>query len=143
MVYNRKPKNIPNVEFCSLDYLLKNSDIVSLHIPLTYETKNLISKEKIDLLKKTAIIVNTARGPIVDYHALTDALKNEQISGAAIDVYEKEPPLDKSHPLFEAPNLILLPHIGYATEEAIELRGKIVVKNIHQWLNGNPQNVMN
>jgi len=131
------------VEFCSLDYLLKNSDIVSLHIPLTDETKNWISKEKIDLLKKTAIIVNTARGPIVDYHALTDALKNEQISGAAIDVYEKEPPLDKSHPLFEAPNLILLPHIGYATEEAIELRGKIVVKNIHQWLNGNPQNVMN
>lgn len=142
LVYSRSTKDIPNVEFSNLDYLLKNSDIISLHVPLTQETKHLIGGSEIKLLKKTAIIINTARGPVIDYHALAEALKNNHIAGAAIDVYEKEPPLDKDHILFNAPNTILLPHIGYATEEAIKLRGQIVIENINRWLEGNPQNVM-
>lgn len=141
LAYNRSSKNIPNVEFSNLDYLLKNSDIVSLHVPLTKETKHLIGESEIKLLKKSAIIINTARGPVIDYHALTNALKNKDIAGAALDVYEKEPPLDKSHILFNAPNTILLPHIGYATEEAIKLRGQIVIENIEKWLAGKPQNI--
>ncbi len=143
LVYNRTSKNIPNVEFSSLEYLLKQSDIISLHVPLTEETRGLINKEKLSLIKSEAILINTARGPIVDYDALTEALISNKISGAAIDVYETEPPLEKNHPLFNAPNTILLPHIGYATKEAIELRGKIVVQNILTWLAGNPQNIMN
>lgn len=143
IAYNRSCKSFPNVEFVELDYLLKESDIVSLHIPLTSETRCLLETEKLQLLKSTSILINTARGAIVDYSALSDLLKRNLIAGAAIDVYEKEPPLDKSHPLFEAPNTILLPHIGYATNEAIELRGNIVIENINQWLKGNPQNVMN
>lgn len=143
LVYSRSTKDIPNVEFSNLDYLLKNSDIISLHVPLKQETKHLIGESEIKLLKKSAIIINTARGPVIDYHALAEALKNNHIAGAALDVYEKEPPLDKDHPLFNAPNTILLPHIGYATEEAIKLRGQIVIENINRWLEGNPQNVMN
>lgn len=102
----------------------------------------LLIKKKFRLVKSSAILINTARGPVVDYNALSASLKDAQIAGAAIDVYEKEPPLDKDHPLFEAPNTILLPHIGYATQEAIRLRGKIVIDNIIGWLNSNPQNVM-
>jgi D-3-phosphoglycerate dehydrogenase len=143
LAYNRSTKNIPNVEFCNLDYLLEKSDIISLHIPLSKETKNLINAEKLKRVKPSAILINTARGPIVDYNALTAALQNNKIAGAAIDVYEKEPPLEENHPLFKAPNVILLPHIGYATKEAIELRGRIVVENIYKWFEGNPQNVMN
>ncbi|SRR6056297_1157453 len=142
LAYNRSSKNIPQVEFSNLDYLLKNSDIISLHVPLTKETKHLISKSEIKLMKKNALLINTARGPIVDYAALTMALKNGSIAGAGIDVYEKEPPLDKEHPLFTAPNTLLLPHIGYATHEAIKLRGEIVIENITQWMEGKPQNVM-
>lgn len=143
LAYNRSIKNIPNVEFCNLDYLLQNSDIISLHVPLNKGTKHLINKEKLHLVKPSAIVINTARGPVVDYKALSAALKDAQIAGAAVDVYEKEPPLDNNHPLFEAQNTILLPHIGYATREAIRLRGKIVIDNIIGWLNGNPKNVMN
>ncbi len=143
LAYNRSSKNIPNVEFCNLNHLLENSDIISLHIPLTNDTKNFIGKEKLKLVKPSAVFINTARGPIVDYIALVDALEANKIAGAAIDVYEKEPPLDENHSLFHAPNTILLPHIGYATKEAIELRGKIIMENILKWLDGNPQNVMN
>lgn len=143
IAYNRSGKSFPNIEFVDLDYLLKESDIVSLHIPLTKETKGLLGAEKLQLLKSSSILINTARGAIVDYSALTDLLKRNLISGAAIDVYEKEPPLDDNHPLFEAPNTILLPHIGYATNEAIELRGNIVIDNITKWLKGDPQNIMN
>ncbi len=143
LAYSRTPKNIPYVEFSSLDYLLKESDIISVHVPLTTETKNLIGENEISLMKSTALLINTARGPVVHSEALSEALISHKIAGAAIDVYEKEPPLEKNHPLFKAPNTLLLPHIGYATKEAIALRGKIVIENIDKWLQGNPQNLMN
>ena len=143
LAYNRSSKDIPNVEFSTLDYLLKNSDIVSLHVPLTKDTKELIGESELKVMKRTAILINTARGPVINSVSLTKALKNGDIAGAAIDVYEKEPPLDKDHPLFDAPNTILLPHVGYATHEAIKRRGEIVIENILRWMNGKPQNVMN
>lgn len=142
LAYNRSSKNVPNVEFCSLEYLLQNSDIISLHVPLSDQTRHLISENEIKLIKPNSIIINTARGPIVDYKALSNALKNEKLAGAAVDVYEQEPPLPKDHILFDAPNTLLLPHIGYASQEAIKLRGKIVIENITKWMSGIPQNVM-
>jgi len=142
LAFNRSSKNVPNVEFCSLEYLLQNSDIISLHVPLNDQTKHLISENEFNLIKPGSILVNTARGPIVDYKALSDVLKNQKLAGAAIDVYEKEPPLPLDHILFDAPNTMLLPHIGYASQEAIKLRGKIVIENITKWLSGKPQNVM-
>jgi D-3-phosphoglycerate dehydrogenase len=141
--YNRTEKNIPNVNQVDLNTLLQESDIVSLHIPLTNETKNLISKKELALMKSSSILINTARGAILNSTDLKDALQNKSIAGAAIDVYEKEPPLDINHELFNAPNTILLPHIGYATQEAIKLRGEIVIDNIIKWFDGIPQNIMN
>lgn len=143
LAYNRTSKNVSNVEFCSLEYLLKESDIVSLHVALTPETQHLIDENQLQLMKSNAILINTARGIVVNNKALRLALKNNIIAGAAIDIYEKEPPLDKDYILFDAPNTLLLPHIAYATNEAIKLRGNIVIDNIKKWLNGKPQNVMN
>ena len=142
IAYNRSKKNIKDVEEVNLETLLKSSDIVSLHVPLTKETKNFIGKEELDLMKSDSIIINTARALVVDNLALKTALKEGLIAGAAIDIYEKEPPLEKNYILFDAPNTLLLPHIGYATKEAIQLRSKIVIDNITKWLNGTPQNIM-
>ena len=122
---------------------MQESDVVSLHVPLTNKTKDLISIKELELMKPSAILINAARGPIVNSIDLKIALQNKIIAGAAIDVYEKEPPLETNHILFDAPNAMLLPHIGYATQEAIELRGEIVINNIINWLDGNPQNIMN
>ena len=143
LAYNRSKKAIPYIKYVSLDELLSKSDIVSIHIPLNKETENLIDDEKLSLMKKTALLINTARGPIINSSNLADALKNGKLAGAAVDVYEKEPPLDADHPLFNAPNIIMLPHIGYATKEAIDLRGDIVIDNVIKWMDGKPQNVMN
>jgi len=143
IAYTRTKKDIANVEFSDLETLLKESDIISIHVPQTKETKHLIGEKELKLLKSSSIIINTARGAIVDNGALSKMLRNNTIAGAAIDVYEKEPPLEKDYALFDAPNTILLPHIGYATKEAIELRGDIVIKNIEEWIKGNPQNIMN
>lgn len=143
IAYSRTKKEINNVEFFDLESLLKESDIISIHVPLTNETKHLIGEKELKLLKPSAILINTARGAIVDNIALSNILKKNTIAGAAIDVYENEPPLDMDYTLFDAPNTILLPHIGYATKEAIELRGEIVIRNILKWFEGNPQNVMN
>lgn len=143
LVYSRTKKNLKDVEFVVLDELLSRSDIISLHLPLTSETKNIVGKRELDLLKPSAILINTARCPVVDYSALYSALKENKIAAAALDIYEKEPPLDRNYPFFELPNVLLLPHIGYATKEAIGLRSEIVFENIKKWMQGNPQNVMN
>jgi D-3-phosphoglycerate dehydrogenase len=143
LAYNRTKKQSTETTFVDLNTLLTESNIISLHLPLTAETKNLISKKELNLVKPSAIIINTARGPIIDNAALYQALKKNKIAGAALDVYEKEPPLDINYSLFEVPNVLLLPHIGYATNEAIENRGRIVFENIREWMKGNPQNVVN
>lgn len=130
------------VKYVSLEELLAESDIVSLHTPLTEGTKGLINKERLSLMKPSAILINTARGPVVDNTALAEALKKGEIAGAGIDVFEIEPPLASDHPLFDAPNTVLTPHIAFATKEAIIRRAEITFNNIHKWLEGNPQNVM-
>lgn len=130
------------VTYTSLDELMSQSDIVSIHVPLNENTRGLISKEKIGLMKPSSVLINTARGPIVDYAALADSLKRGAIAGAGLDVFEVEPPLPSDHPLFDAPNLVLTPHIGFATSEAIMRRASITFDNIVKWLEGKPQNLV-
>ena len=132
LAWNRTQKQIEGVTFVDKETLLKESDIVTLHIALNAETRDFITEKDFALMKPSAILVNTARGPVVNEHALAKALKEGVIAGAATDVYGKEPPLNQDNPLFDAPNLIMLPHIGFATEEAFILRLGIVVRNIEE-----------
>jgi len=143
LAYNRTPKKIEGVTFTDKETLLKESDIITLHTPLTEETKGLISNDDFNIMKPSAILINTARGPVVDKQALYDALYNNKIAGAATDVYDKEPPLDKDDILLKAPNLLMLPHVAYATHESFEKRLNIVIDNIKLWLDGMPRNIMN
>ncbi|MDM8161076.1 NAD(P)-dependent oxidoreductase [Labilibaculum sp. K2S] len=143
IAYNRSKKTVEGVEFVDMATLLKESDVVSLHVPLTNETKGFIGKEEFKQMKTSAILINTARGPVVNSDALCEALENGEIAGAAVDVYEKEPPLDKEHILFTAPNLIMLPHLAFATNESFSKRVDIVMENIRLWLQGKPRNIMN
>lgn len=129
-------------EQVSLEELLKRSDIVSLHCPLTAETKGMIGKEELALMKKQAILINTARGAVVDSKALAKALENGEIAGAACDVFETEPPLSLEHPLLHCPNTIVTPHIAFASVESMEQRAEIVFNNLYSWLDGNPVNLV-
>ena len=118
------------VAYVTLEGLMRDSDIISLHVPLTAETKHLISKEMLTLCKPSAILINTARGNVVDMDALAECLRDGKIAGAGIDVYEKEPPLPSDHPLLSAPNCVLVPHVGYATREAFDDRIDIILGNL-------------
>ncbi len=130
------------MEYVDLDTLLKESDIVSLHLPLTEQTEGLIDEEKISLMKEDSILINVARGPIVDSEALASALEKGEIAGAGIDVFEMEPPIPNNHPLLNSPNTVVTPHVAFATEESFQKRAKIVFNNIEAWLAGEPQNLM-
>lgn len=140
--YNRTLKNIPGVKFVGLDELLSVSDIVSVHVPLTDATKGLINENNIKKMKKDAVLINTARGPVVDAKALAKALKDGKIAGAGVDVFDYEPPIKADYPLLDAPNVVLTPHIGFATQEAMQKRAVIAFENIHKWIIGEVQNVM-
>ncbi len=117
-----------------LDTLLQSSDYVSLHVPLLDSTYHLINAEKLSTMKKTACIINTSRGGVVDEKALYDALKNGNLGGAALDVFEKEPATD--NPLTTIPNVILTPHIGAQTKEAQSLAANVIAEKIIQILRG-------
>ena len=127
------------VEF---DELLAISDIVAVHVVLNEGTRGLIGAREFGLMKPGALLVNTARGPIVDEPALLDALNGGQIAGAAIDVYDHEP-LPADHPLRSAPNTVLTPHSGYITEENLSLMYTQAVEDIAAWLDGKPERVLN
>lgn len=130
------------LEYKDIDRVFAESDIVTLHAPLTAETKGLASKQHIDSMKETAILINCSRGPLVDSQALADALNEGRIAKAGIDVFETEPPIAGDHPLLNAKNVILTPHVGYYSEESLAARADIVCENIAAWLAGKPVNVM-
>lgn len=140
--YSRTKKEIEGVKFVTLEELLSDCDIVSLHVPLKKETTHLIDKEKLALMKENAVLINTARGPVVDSEALAEALNEEKIAGACVDVFEKEPPVAAEHPLFHAKNILVTPHVAFATKEAMVKRAYIAFENVRAWENGEPQNVM-
>jgi len=138
--YNVPEESIPGVENVEFDRLLKQSDIVTLHVPLNERTEHMIDATSFKMMKKSAILVNASRGPVVDTDALADALEQKQIAGACIDVFDMGPPLPKGHKLLSAPNTLLTPHIGYATEEAMRKRADIVFENIMAYLENRIQN---
>lgn len=145
--YSRRRKE--NVEkeldakFFELEDLLRNSDIVSIHTPLTKETYHLIGEKEIKMMKSTAYLINTARGAIVDEEILYKALKERWIAGAALDVFSKEP-YPKNSKLLELENLVVTPHIGSAGKETRENMGLLVAKNLIEFAKGNvPPNLVN
>ncbi|AXY24837.1 hydroxyacid dehydrogenase [Suicoccus acidiformans] len=144
--YNRSQKEAAldlGLEYKSLEEVMAESDIISIHLPQTEETKGLISKEQIARMKETAILINVARGPIVDNEALAEALNAGAIAGAGIDVYDSEPPLADDYPLLHSKNTVLTPHVGYLTDEAMVDRARIAFDNALKFSQGNPQNIVN
>ena len=142
LAYSRTKKDVPGITYTDLETLLKSSDIVSLPTPLTPETRGLIGEKELSSMKPSAILINTARGPVVDSAALADALNCGKIAGAGVDVFEMEPPVPADHPLLNAKNLIATPHVAFATREALVKRAAIVFDNIDRWIKGTPANVI-
>jgi phosphoglycerate dehydrogenase-like enzyme len=124
------------IQHVELDELLSRSDIVSLHLPLTTETRGFIGPEQFARMKRSAILINTARGPVVDQSALLEALHQNRLAGAGIDVFDQEPPLPTTHPIFKAPNTVLLPHIGFETVEAMSAKADIALHHLENFLSG-------
>jgi phosphoglycerate dehydrogenase-like enzyme len=130
------------VEAVGFDELLRRADVLTIHTRLSERTRGLIGGRELELMKATAILVNTSRGPIVDEDALLAALRAGTIAGAALDVYAEEPlPLD--HPLREAPRTLLTPHLGYVTTGTYEVFYRDAVEDIAAWLHGEPVRVLN
>lgn len=130
------------IQFVSLDELLEQSDIVSLHCPLNDDSRGLIGSRNIAKMKPGAYLINAARGPVVDSQALAAALNSGYLAGAGIDVFEVEPPLDPGHPLLHSKNTIVTPHVAFASAESMEARCKLVFDNIQAWMDGAQSNVI-
>ena len=141
--YTRSPKKVTDdTKICTLEELLNISDIVSLHCPLTAENERMINSNTLKLMKPTALLVNTARGGLVDEYALAEALNNDLIAGACIDALTYEP-MREDCPLRKAKNCTITPHIAWAPRETRERLLKKVAENIKSWLDGKPINVVN
>lgn len=130
------------VQQVSLEKLLKESDIVVLHCPANDSTKGMINAERLGMMKKTAILINVARGPVVVSADLAQALKNGTIAAAGLDVFDQEPPLPENEPLLSAPNTLLTPHVAFATKESMTLRAEIVFDNLRSWMDGKQKNII-
>ena len=122
--------------------LLRRSDIVVLHCPLNDSTRGMINAEKLAMMKPTALLVNVARGPVVVEKDLAVALENGVIAGAAIDVFDKEPPLDTASPILHVPNCLVTPHVAFATQQSMSLRAEIVFDNLAKWMEGHQINTI-
>ena len=144
LIYSRTPKpwDNPNVRSVSLEELLKQSDFVTLHCPLTADTLHLIDKDRLKLMKPSAFIINTSRGPIINETDLIEALQSGEIAGAALDVQDPEPP-EPTNPLFDMENVILTPHIGWRRFESRQRLIKLMAVNIESFILGKLINVVN
>jgi len=137
------PVEMPEVcEMVKLDDVFRLADVISLHCPLTPQTENIVNEQHLALMKKTAFLINTSRGPLVDEQALAEALNNERIAGAGLDVLSEEPPGENS-PLLKARNCYITPHIAWATHAARQRLLQVVVDNAASFLAGKPRNVVN
>lgn len=143
LVNSRSPRtwDDPQIQQVSLDELLKASDFVAIHCPLTPDTRHLINKEKLQLMKSTAFIINTARGAIINEGDLIEALENKTIAGAALDVQDPEPP-KADNTLFSMDNVILTPHIGWKCSESRQRLMDMLAENIRCYTEGKPVNVV-
>ena len=137
------PAQMPEAcEMVKLDDVFRLADVISLHCPLTTQTENLINEQRLALMKTTAFLINTSRGPLIDEQALADALNNTRIAGAGLDVLAVEPP-DERNPLLKARNCYVTPHIAWATRAARERLLDVAVDNVAAFLAGRPKNVVN
>lgn len=141
IIYYNRRTSVPGYERTDLTTLLKESDFVSLHTPLNEESNHLIGKKELELLKPSAFLINTARGAVIDENALAECLKNGQIRGAALDVFEQEPHITEK--LYHLDNVILLPHVGTATIDGRIAMAEEALQNIRNFLEGRPTNVVN
>ena len=137
-----KPMDAPSVRYVSLEELLAGSDFVSIHCPLNATTKHLVNKETLALMKPTAFIINTSRGPLIKEVDLIEALQNGKIAGAGLDVQEQEPP-ELDNPLFTMDNVIMTPHIGWKRLESRQRLIQIMADNIGAFIKGIPTNIVN
>lgn len=138
----RKDAEKKGIEYVDLEKLLSTSDIISVHLPLNENTRGFLDKGKLEKISNKAVLINCARGPIIDNAVLAELLNGGKILGAAIDVFDMEPPLPMDYPLLDAKNAILTPHVAYLTEESMVRRAKIAFENTISFLKGNPQNII-
>lgn len=141
IIYHNRKSEVNGYRRVDMDTLLQESDFISLHTPLTADTRHLINTRALSLMKPTAILINTARGAVIDEQALADALKNHRIAGAALDVFENEPHITEI--LYSLDNVVLTPHIGTGTINTRIAMGREAVSNIRNFFNGQPTNVVN
>ena len=139
---NVEKGSIPGVELVDKEYLFKNSDVLSLHTALNAETKGVINKQSLSMMKPTSILINTGRGPLVVEPALRDALLNKVIAGAGLDVLSSEPP-EVDHVLFNIPNCVITPHIAWGSYESRSRLIEGLADNIKNFSSGTPINVVN
>jgi glycerate dehydrogenase len=137
------PPKAPDVEFTPFETVLAESDVLSLHVPLTPKTKNLIGMKELRQMKRTSVLINTSRGGLVDEQALVQALKEEIIAGAGFDVLTSEPPKN-GNPLLDLqmPNFILTPHVAWASDEAMQFLADQLIDNIEAFVRGEPQRLV-
>ncbi|HPW36916.1 MAG TPA: D-glycerate dehydrogenase [Syntrophorhabdus sp.] len=126
-----------HITYSTIDTLMQESDFVSLHTPLSSDTRHLVNAEKMRLMKPSAILINTSRGAVIDEQALVQALKENWIAGAGLDVYEKEP-LDPKNPLLSLDNVVLVPHMGSATKQTRSAMSELAARNLLAVLHGTP-----
>jgi glycerate dehydrogenase len=141
IVHTRTPGKGDGINYVDLDTVFAESDVVSLHCPLTPETQDLVNRDRLRRMKDTAVLINTSRGPVVDESALADALNQGEIAGAAVDVLSVEPP-PEDNPLLGASNCIITPHIAWATLAARKRLMDTVVGNVKAWIDGTPRNIV-
>ena len=140
IAYNRSEKQVSCVkEQLPLGDLLKKSDVVSLHLASSAETKHIIGEKEFSLMKPSSILINTARGNLVDSTALQKALETQQIAGAGLDVLED---WSTNNSLFQLQNVVITPHISFFTQESLARLSKVIVENVKSFLNGNPINIV-
>jgi glycerate dehydrogenase len=140
---DHEPPKMPGVAFTPLDDVLERSDVISLHCPLTPATRHLIGLEQMRRMKRTALLINTSRGGLVDEAALIQALDQGLIAGAGFDVLTTEPPTN-GHPLLgvQRPNFILTPHVAWASDGAMQFLADQLIDNIERWAEGKPQHLV-
>lgn len=140
-VSSKSQEHLGSVRKVDMDTLFHSCDVISLHCPLTDDTYHLVDRERLDMMKRSSILINTGRGPLIDEEALAEALNSGKILAAGLDVLSQEPPLS-TNPLLSARNCRITPHISWATKQARQRLLNVSVENVRAFLAGNPQNVV-
>lgn len=141
IIYHNQRSTVEGYVRTDLDTLLKEADFITIHTPLNEDTRHLIGQRELGLMKKTAFVINTARGAVIDEKALAGALQTHQIAGAALDVFENEPHITEE--LYRLDNVILIPHLGTATIDTRIAMGKEALQNIVNFFTNQPTNIVN